>query len=526
MVLPNVMAIDAGTGSCRCLIFDIDGHEIAVAQREWTHEQDAAIPGAFDFDTARNGAVVDEVIRGALGRPGVTAENIKAVAATSMREGIVLYDKAGHELWACPNIDARATKEADELVEFGLADLIYDTAGDWVSVTTPARLKWLTANRPDVMERASHLGLISDWVATRLSSEFSTEPSAGSSTALFDLGSRQWSKKLFAALQIEPSIAPPVVEAGTPIGRVTKAAAKRTGLRAGTPVIAGGGDTQLGLVGLNRSIGDGTLLGGSFWQMTVLLDRPAIDPSRGPRTLCHARPGQWMVEAIGFLSGLSLRWFRDAFCDAEAKIATQRKVPTFALLNELARAVPPGANGVTAVMASIMQTNRWLQASPTLLGFDFNRPEFTGKAAALRAIMEAAAYVAHVHRLMLEKLIGRRFDRIQFGGGGAQGTLWPEIIADVMGLPVSIPTNRETTALGCAMLAAVGAGLYADLNEASRMVSPIEREVQPNLQRTEKYRDLCASWQRVNEAMVDLAELGVTNAMWRPAGAVKRRSPR
>lgn len=524
MPSPKVMAIDAGTGSCRCLIFDTDGKEIAAAQREWVHEEDAAIPGAFDFDTAKNGMIVDDVVREALARPGIVAEDIKAVAATSMREGIVLYDGAGRELWACPNIDTRSAKEADALVEAGIADLIYEIGGDWVSITAPARLKWLAANRPKVMEHVRHLGLISDWVATRLCGEFYTEPSAGSSTALFDLSKRRWSERLFAALQIDLSIAPPVVESGTPIGYVTDTAGKRTGLRPGTPLIAGGGDTQLGLVGLNRGVGDGTLLGGSFWQMTVLLDQPMVDPTRGPRTLCHARPGQWMLEVLGFLSGLSLRWFRDAFCDHEARIAVERKVSTFTVLNELARAIPPGANGVTAVFSNVMQTDRWRHASPTLLGFDVNRPEFTGKAATVRAIMEAAAYVAHLHRLMLEKLIGRRFDRIQFGGGGAQGTLWPEIVADVMGLPVSIPSNRETTALGCAMLAAVGAGLYADLDEASHMISPIEREVTPNLKNTDVYRDLCSRWERTNESMVSLAEAGITKPMWRAAGAIKHRA--
>lgn len=518
-----VMAIDAGTGSCRAIIFDAHGKEIAAAQREWTHRSEPGIPGSFNFDTAVNGGLIDTVIAEAIQRSGLPASTIAAVSTTSMREGIVLYDEAGVELWACPNIDSRASVEADALVADGTAARIFEIAGDWVSITTPARLKWLMRHRPGIMARTRHIGLIGDWAATRLTGEFWTEPSLGSSTALFDLKHRRWSEELFGLLDIDASICPKVVEPGTPIGQVTAAAAARTGLAAGTPVIAGGGDTQLGLLGLNRQVGDGTLVGGSFWQMTVLLDQPFVDPARGPRTLCHARPGQWMVEGIGFLSGLSLRWFRDAFCAPETAMAAERGASSFALLNEMAASVPPGANGVTAIMANIMQSDGWIQASPTLLGFDLNDPVSRGKAAALRAVLESAAYASLSHRLELERLTGITFNAIQFTGGGANGPVWPQIIADVMGLPVSIPQNRETTALGCAMLAAFGAGLHPDLNTAAReMASPIERIVMPDAGRYALYRDHHARWLNINNAMVALAEAGVTEPAWKPAGAVKK----
>ena len=518
-----VMAIDAGTGSCRAIIFDIAGREVGAAQREWTHRAEPGVPGSFSFDTRENADLIDAVVREALERAALPAAAIKAVSTTSMREGIVLYDAEGEELWACPNIDSRATVEAGALVADGTAARIFEIAGDWVSITTPARLKWLANHRPEIMARVRHIGLISDWAATRLTGEYWTEPSAGSSTALFDLKQRRWSAELFERLGIDPAICPPVVESGTVIGRVTAAAAARTGLAQGTPVVAGGGDTQLGLLGLGRKVGDGTLVGGSFWQMTVLLDHPFVDPDRGPRTLCHARPGQWMVEGIGFLSGLSLRWFRDAFCDHQTALAAERGVSTFDLLNEMAAEVPPGSLGVTAIMANVMQSDGWIQASPTLLGFDLNDPVGRGKAAALRAVLESAAYVSLSHRLELERLTGARFASIQFTGGGANGSLWPQIIADVMGLPVSIPQNRETTALGCAMLATVGAGLHADIDAATAaMASPVERVIEPDADRHAAYREHHARWKRINDAMVELAIAGVTEPAWKPAGAIRK----
>jgi len=519
---PVVMAIDAGTGSCRCLLFTLEGKEVAAASAEWTHPVAPGVPGGFDFNTAANGLLLDTVIARCLRSYAGSASDIKAIATTSMREGIVLYDKAGEALWACPNIDARSTLEAERLVETGLADRIFDVAGDWVSITTPARLKWLEAHRPDILERAVTFGMISDWAATRLTGQYFTEPSAGSSTALFDLSSRSWSSELFEALGIDPAITPNVVESGSPIGAVTPAAAERSGLVAGTPVIAGGGDTQLGLIGLRRGRGDATLFGGSFWQMTTLLDRPLTDPARGPRTLCHAAPGLWMMEGIGFLSGLSLRWFRDAFCQAEVESARARGLSPFDVMGESAQAMPPGANGVTAVMASIMQSDGWTQAPPTLLGFDFNRPAETGRAAATRAIMEAAAYAAREHLRVLEGLSGTVFPEVVFSSGASRGNLWPQIVADVLGRPVIVPDNSESTSLGCAMLAAVGAGLFADLEEAGAMAGGARRRIEPNPEHAALYDELSRDWLRISRAMIEMAESGVTKPMWRPAGARKK----
>jgi len=302
------LALDAGTGSGRAVIYDDSGQISGIGQREWLHPPAPGVPGGLDFSAEDNGVLLDEVTREAIQNAGINASQIKAVSTTSMREGTVWADADGKVLWACPNIDSRATAEAQQLTDAGIADKIFDIAGDWVSITTAARVKWLEAHRPDIIKNVRHFGLISDWAATRLTGEYFTEPSAGSSTGLFDLAKRSWSDELFSLLGLDSSVCPTVVESGEPIGAVTTVAAARTGLLRGTPVVAGGGDTQLALVGLGRRAGDSTLVGGTFWQMTQLLDQPLIDSNRGPRTLCHARPDEWMIEGIGFLSGFSLRW--------------------------------------------------------------------------------------------------------------------------------------------------------------------------------------------------------------------------
>src|SRR5215831_1017910 len=181
-----LLAIDAGTGSCRALLFTMEGQQVAVSQREWTHREPPGVPGGQDFDVAANWALITACIRDALRQAGAAGADVAAVAATSMREGIVLYDADGAEIWACPNVDSRAAREAEELIAEGAAERIFAEAGDWVSITSPAQLRWLARHRPDLFGRIHSLGMLSDWIVYRLAglpdgpaSELDAEP-AGS----------------------------------------------------------------------------------------------------------------------------------------------------------------------------------------------------------------------------------------------------------------------------------------------------------------------------------------------------------
>jgi autoinducer 2 (AI-2) kinase len=175
-----LLAIDAGTGSVRAVLFDADGRQVAIGQREYTHAAEPGVPGSQVFDTASNWELACACIAEAIERAAADASAIRAVATTSMREGMVLYDGGGREVWACPNVDSRAGAEAAELVESGAAEEIYARAGDWVAITAPARMRWIARNRPEVFASVRHMGMLGDWLATRLSDEYATDVSLGS----------------------------------------------------------------------------------------------------------------------------------------------------------------------------------------------------------------------------------------------------------------------------------------------------------------------------------------------------------
>jgi autoinducer 2 (AI-2) kinase len=435
-----------------------------------------------------------------------------------MREGMVLYDKEGREIWACPNVDSRAPTEVSQLIKKGLAKRIYSRAGDWLAITSPPRFLWIKKHQPEVYHRTAHMTMISDWILYRLSGSFVTDPSVGSSSNLFQLSKRTWSDEIIKWCGLPRDIFPQVFEPGTIIGEITGHAADETGLKKGTPVVQGGADTQLGLIGIGAvEPNDSTTIGGTFWQQTIVTDKPVIDPQFRLRTLCHAVPGLWMTEGIGFLCGLTMRWFRDAFCEREKEMAAQQGVDPYFLLEKQAETVPPGANGIIPIFSDVMNAKRWVHASPSFIQFDINQPQRSGVRECFRAIEESAAYVARGHMQILQDITRRKTKEIVFCGGASKGVLWPRILADVLGVKVKIPVVRESTALGAAICAGVGVHLFSNLQAGKRLVK-WDRVVEPDQATHRKYLKLYDRWIQVYSRMVRLVEDNLVEPMWRAAG--------
>lgn len=518
--MQHLLAIDLGTGSCRAIVFDEAGNQVSVGQREWSHASLPGVPGSKAFDTAGNWRLICACIREALANSGIRAAEIAAVSSTSMREGMVLYDAAGREIWACPNVDSRAAAQATELITSGRARQIFEQGGDWVSITAPARFLWIREHEPETFAAIAHMGMLSDWVLYRLTGRFVTDPSSGSSSDLFDLARRTWSDPSIAIVGLPAAVFPEVVEPGTVIGSVSDQAAEETGLAAGTRVVVGGADTQLGLVGIGVIRPDRvTLVGGSFWQMTVVTDEPLVDPKARLRTLCHSVPGLWMTEGIGFYSGIAMRWYRDAFCELEKAEAARRGVDPYVVMEEAAAAIPAGSNGVIGIFSNVMDAKRWVQASPSFLQFNVDDPAGSGRTACIRALEEQAAYAARGHLEIIEGLTGRSHDEIVFTGGAAKGSLWPQIVADVLDIEVRVPAVVESTALGAALYAGIGAGVYSSLSEVVERVVRFDRTFQPDGRSRAAYDEGYSTWSTVYPRILQLSETSLLRPMWWPAGA-------
>lgn len=515
-----VLAIDAGTGSGRAVVFDIAGHQLGAGQEEWTHLGDPAHPGSMGFDWNADWALLCRCIGVALTQAGVSASQIRAVSATSMREAIVLWDRDGHEIWACANVDSRA---ADEVRALGAAHPTlereaYQISGQTFALGAIPRLKWIERHLPDVYERTARLSMISDWILARLSGVIACDPSNAGTTGLLSLASRDWCPDIARAAGLRDDIFPPVVETGTPIGRVTATAAAETGLLAGTPVVMGGGDVQMGALGLGVARpGQAAVLGGTFWQQVVNMARPATDAGMRIRVNPHVVPGVTQAEGIAFMVGMSTRWFRDAFCQEEMRAAAERGIDVYAVLEEMAARVAPGANGILPVFSDVMNYGAWYHAAPSLINLSLDAGR-CGKAEIFRALQENAAIVAAENLALASGLAGVEIDELVFAGGASKGPLWCQILADVTAKPVKVPEVTEATALAGGLAAWVGIGAFASLTEAAETTVRWKRHYRPDPHRHQTYRHVAMRWREAYAAQRTLVDRGITQSMWKAPG--------
>ncbi|MBN2896004.1 MAG: autoinducer-2 kinase [Campylobacterales bacterium] len=512
------MSIDAGTGSIRAVVFDLGGRQLGIAQQEWHHFSEPGVAHSMSFDCKANWQIALACIVHAIADARIDAKQIKAISATSMREGIVVYDREGEELFALANVDARAGAEVawikQEYPE--LERHFYERSGQTLALGALPRLLWLKRHRPKLYEKAAWVHMISDWVLYKLSGVFTSEPSNAGTSGIFSLKERRWDAAMASRLGLKDDIFPEVVESGSVIGTLRPDVADVTGLDPQTKIVAGGGDVQLGSAGLGVvRQGECAVLGGSFWQQIVNIEGATVDPTMNLRINPHVIKGLSQAEGITFFSGIVMRWFRDTFCQEERREAERLGVDVYSYLESLAAAVPVGSYGIVPIFSDTMKYGRWYHAAPSFLNLSL---ETTSKAAMFRALQENGAMVSMFNLEAVFALTQTQPQTITFAGGGAKGALWAQILSDVTGREVRIPRVIEATALGGAMAAAVGLGVFADLVEASQALVAWERTYSPDGQNHRLYQEVAQRWRRLYDAQLALVDQGLVDSMWRAPG--------
>lgn len=437
-----------------------------------------------------------------------------------MREAVVVYDKKGKEIWACANVDARGTEEIVKLISEhpGLEEKLYQKTGQGFALDAIPRLLWLKDKIPEIYNQMHKFGMLNDWILYHLTDVLAVEPSNGSTSGLFDLKTRTWDKEIFEVCGLRTDIFPDSIECGQTIGQVSEQASSETGLPIGIPVVVGGGGAQLGCVGVGaiRS-NQSTLLGGSFWQFERNMDKPIIDELCRLRINCHAVPDLWQYEAIAFQPGLVMRWYIDSFCQYEELLAKEQRTSVYKILDEKAEQIPVGSYGIVCTFSDIMNYLHWEHAAPAFLNFPINTKE-SNTSTFYRAIMENAAYVSNGNRFLVEEVTGVKTKEIIFAGGSAQSSLWCQIISDVMGLPVLVPKVTEATALGAAILAGCGVGLYSNLESAVDSIVIHRKKYEPNTENYFIYKNYFNKWKKIYSHQLELVHEKLVTTMWSAPG--------
>ena len=425
-------------------------------------------------------------LRGAMRDAGLRARDVEAVAATGQRHGLALITDDGRTLYLGLTSEARAFFHG-QAIEEEHGDEIYVRTGHLPAlIAAPAKLRWLAESLPD-FDQASRIAALDGWLAHRLSGEAAMTSAGGIVIGLVDLRTRQWATDLLERLDFPRRLLPALAAPGSVIGEVSPRAARETGLAAGTPVVAAGPDTECGLLGMGAAgPGAAGVLAGSTAPVQMVLDRPVLDPERRAWTGAHVLDDCWVIESGATDAGGAVMWLADLLLGggADAVRAFDRS----------ASKAPPGSGGALAFLGP-----RQADASdlgPRWGGLLFATPlaaSAIDQGTLLRAALENAAYAIRANVEQLERVVGRAPDSIAAAGGLTASRTFCRILTDVLGSSVRIAAT-ESTALGAAICAAVGARWYADLPAAARRMAARGRTLKPGAGAALEYHDYYRRW--------------------------------
>ena len=488
-----VIALDAGSGSGRTAVFDLEGHLLGIAAESWSPHVPEDEPLGSEFDPQETWSALARTTRRAMKGAGMAAQSVRAISATSQRDGVVFLDAKGQEVYCGTNRDARGVLHAEDIARtFGEA--IHRVTGRWpLGLSAMARLWWFRSHRPEVYRRIAHLLMVSDWLTYRLCGNLSSEPTNASSSMLFDVVQHAWSSELAALLAYPPQLGPPCHEPGHVVGTLTRSAADVFGLAEGIPVVIGAGDSQAACLGC-AAFDDGTttIIAGTTIPVQMILSHPVCDESHRLHLGAYVTPDRWVLESNGGMAGTSYDWFCRTFVSKGA--------PAYVALEREMQDAEPGE--VLAVLGPQIADFRELSFPPkSTFVFPFlgGAEHLPTRAAFARAILENIAYAARGNVTQLEEISGQEVTSLNLCGGLARSNVFAQIIADVGQRPVRVPSVRETSCLGAAICAAVGAGVYPDLSAAARTMVHWEPVVQPDPANVRRYRGLYRKWIKLFE---------------------------
>jgi xylulokinase len=478
------LGLDVSTSAAKALLLDGAGRTIVSAGHPYPLHSPRPLWAEQDpEDWWRAGAAA---VRDVLARAGVRGEEVAAVGLTGHMFGLVGLDEAGEPIRPCIMWnDQRAGGECAAITQqVGLERLIELTGNCMLPGYVAPKLLWLREREPEAYGQIRRLLFAKDYVRYRLTGELATDVSDAAGAALFDVAGRRWSAPLLEQLDVPASWLPPVFESHELTGCVSAAGASATGLKAGTPVVAGAGDQPAQAVGSGIvRPGESSLTIGTSGVVFVATSNPVSHPQGVLHNFAHAVPDTWCLMGVVMSAGGSLRWYRDTIgCwgdpGDDADLYER-------LMGEVEEA-PAGSEGL--LFLPYLTGERTPHVDPEARGGWIGLTARHGRSHLVRAVVEGITYGLRDALAMVQAL--HPVDGpILVSGGGARSAVWRQIQADILGRELVTAPETEGAALGVAMLAAVGAGAYASVAEAAGALIRRTGRTEPDAARVRRYEE-------------------------------------
>ena len=507
--MPCFIGIDIGTSGTKTALFDEGGVLLASYTGEYPMRQPCN--GYAEQDPADWWHAVVNGLRAVLGKSGISAADVGGIGLSGQMHSMVMLDENDRVLrpailWC----DQRTAAECAEITALvGAERLMAITMSPALTGFTASKILWVRNNEPQVYGKCRRVLLAKDYIRYMLTGELATDVSDASGTQLLDIAARDWSAEVLSKLGIDRAWLPRVVESLEITGALSATAAELTGLCKGTPVVGGAGDNAAAAVGTGV-VRDGTAFttigtsGVVFAHTSVL----SPDPKGRFHTFCSAVPGAWHVMGVTLSAGLSLKWFRDNFCTSELEAAEQMGIDPYILMDRAAAEIPIGSDRL--LYLPYLMGERTPLLDPYARGMFFGLSAMHSRAHLLRAVMEGVTFSLR-DCLSLFKQQGIRPVSMMACGGGGSSPLWRQMLADVFGCSVRTAKSAEGGALGAAILAGVGTGAYASVEQGCDALIRMKAEQAPiaeNVQAYQPYYELYSGlYAKVKEDCTALARM-------------------
>jgi len=464
----HVLGVDVSTTATKAVLVDEHGSVAAIGVAEYDY--DVPQPGWSEQDPALWWSGGQAAISAALVAAGVDGAAVAAVGLTGQMHGAVLLDGADRVvrpaiLWN----DQRTARECQLIRDaVGPQRLIEITGNDALTGFTAPKLVWVRDHEPEAWAATRHVLLPKDYLRLCLTGEHAMDKADGSGTILFDLAARDWSTEVLDALGIARGLMPPTFEGPVVTGSVSAGAAAATGLRPGTPVVAGGGDQSANAVGVGAvAPGVVALSLGTSGVVFATTDAPLHERHGRVHAFCHAVPDRWHMMSVMLSAAGSLRWWRDAVAPETS----------FDDLVSPSAQVAAAADGLHFLPYLTGERSPYPDpdARGAFIGLDVthDRRHMT------RAVLEGVAFgLRDGLELMVDAGMPRP-TRINASGGGVASPVWRQILADILEAEFALPSTTEGAAYGAAVLAAVGVGWFGSVEEAATQLVTAQPAAEP-----------------------------------------------
>jgi xylulokinase len=484
------LGIDISTTGAKALLIDTNGRVVSSATTPVALRVPRPLWSEQDPSDWWRGVV--NSIRQVLAESNVLGSSVAAVGLTGQMHGLVLLSEGGEVLR--PAIlwnDQRCGKECDEIRNLvGRERLIQITGNDALTGFTAPKLLWVRRHEPEVYSKARHILLPKDYIRFKLTGVLAMDKADGSGTMLFDLKKRDWSQEIVAALGIPADWLPPTYEGPQITGRVSAEAEYETGLSAGTPVVAGGGDQAAQAIGVGAvTPGIVALTLGTSGVVFAPTPQPLIEPQGRLHAFCHALPGRWHLMGVMLSAAGSLQWYRDALAPDLS----------FEELMDEAALVPAGSEGL--LFLPYLTGERTPHPDPLARGswvgltIRHKRGHFT------RALLEGVAFGLKDSFSLIQSAGLGQLNQVRVSGGGAKSQFWRQVLADVLGVELVTVNTIDAAAYGAALLAGVGDGTWPDVETACKANIEVVGCTQPAASRAAVYEKLYSHYRELYPAL-------------------------